>query len=113
MEHHDFLAEEIAFMMGNVLRQTGSNRLQFEDVMLLHAVAADERTPDWIKGMAFTALANFIMPDNELPDGEEMVMEALSEIESYITDEHRTKANKWNSDLRTSGDLLHTGGLKP
>ncbi|GGE26522.1 hypothetical protein GCM10011391_01050 [Pullulanibacillus camelliae] len=71
------------------------------DVVALYYCAMDKHTPLWAKGVAFGALAYFIVPTDALPDvmpvlgytdDASAVAAAIAYLGKYVTKEHRQKA---------------------
>ena len=67
----------------------------------------DTKTPLQAKAIAFTALAYFILPLDAIPDvipvagytdDAGAIAAAVFAINTYITDEHRKKAEDWLAD---------------
>lgn len=72
-----------------------------QDAAALYYCALDPRTEKWVKALAFSALAYFIIPLDALPDylplvgytdDAGIILAALKKLADKVTDEHRAKA---------------------
>lgn len=75
-----------------------------EEVVALYFCLLDNKTPLWVKGIAATALAYFILPLDAVPDilpviglGDDLsvLSAALAAVSTNLTSEHRAKARQW------------------
>lgn len=74
------------------------------DIVTIYFCALDSKTPIKAKIIAFSALAYFIAPIDAIPDvaagigytdDAAAITAAVTSIQMYITDEHRSKAEEW------------------
>ncbi|MFC7395478.1 YkvA family protein [Scopulibacillus cellulosilyticus] len=85
-----------------------------KDAVSLYYCAIDSKTPLYAKGVAFAALAYFILPIDAIPDAifgagmtddAAIITAALTAIGKNVTDAHKEKAEKFfNPDSRDDKD---------
>jgi uncharacterized membrane protein YkvA (DUF1232 family) len=82
-----------------------------EEAIAAFYCAIDPRTPGWVKGTLFGALAYFILPFDVIPDflaglgytdDLAVLMAALRAVGGHVTDEHRMKARETLGRLRAA-----------
>jgi uncharacterized membrane protein YkvA (DUF1232 family) len=75
-----------------------------KDALSMYYCAIDSKTPLYVKGIAFGALAYFISPMDAIPDAlvgmgmvddATVIYTALKTVGKHVNDEHREKAEKF------------------
>ncbi|MBW4082682.1 YkvA family protein [Paenibacillus sp. S150] len=75
-----------------------------KDAVAMYYCAVDAKTPLWVKGIAFGALAYFISPIDAIPDAliglgltddAAIIAAGIKAIAGHVTDEHRQKSEKF------------------
>lgn len=75
-----------------------------EDAVAAYYCATDRRTPAYVKGILFAALAYFVMPVDLIPDfiaglgftdDATVLMAAYSAVRSHLTQDHLSKARRF------------------
>lgn len=73
-----------------------------QEAVELYFCAIDPKTETWVKVLAFSALAYFIIPLDAIPDyipiagfldDAGIIAAAIKKLSDQVTDEHRAKAN--------------------
>jgi len=72
-----------------------------QDAVALYYCALDPKTEQWVKVLAFSALAYFIIPLDAIPDylplvgyadDAGIILAAIKKLADHVTEEHRAKA---------------------
>ncbi|MBP2001148.1 uncharacterized membrane protein YkvA (DUF1232 family) [Paenibacillus shirakamiensis] len=81
-----------------------------KDTVALYYCAVDSKTPLYVKGVAFAALAYFISPLDAIPDAlaglgftddAGVIITALKVVGNHVTDEHKAKAKAFFEKEKT------------
>lgn len=74
------------------------------DTVAMYYCALDQKTPLWAKGIAFAALAYFVLPADAVPDfipiagftdDAGAIAAAVTALGKNVTEEHKTRARAW------------------